>query len=94
MVEIEALDWQHSLEMPSTEARLCSSSSCSDGCNRERESDIASNHLANCNAPDLEYSNALLCGKEPQLPDDSTSNYFFLRRLEEWMTGYQEKSCR
>ena len=35
------------------------------------ESDIASNHLANCNAPDLEYSNALLCGKEPQLPDDS-----------------------
>ena len=54
------------------------------------ESDIASNHLANCNAPDLEYSNALLCGKEPQLPDDSDIKLLLseaARRMDDRLPG-------
>ena len=55
------------------------------------ESDIASEHLANCDAPDLDYSLALLNGvKDAKIPDDSDSILILseaTRRLDDILPG-------
>ena len=54
------------------------------------ESEIASSHLANCDAPDLEFSNALLCGKDVELPEDSDIKLLLseaARRMDDRLPG-------
>ncbi len=54
------------------------------------ESEIASSHLASCDAPDLEFSNALLSGKDVELPEDSDIKLLLseaARRMDDRLPG-------